>query len=304
MNWAVARRWLAPGRMLLQCGPLHMTIDARSGDQPVPGAVEAAEYAALRALADVAAHRALCVRWIGEVGAGEALPPVVAAMVRAVRGTDEPLITPMAAVAGSIADAAADAAFAAGATRVFCNNGGDIAVRLGPGESARVGLHRGLQERTVAGRLLVRAEDGIGGICTSGMGGRSLTCGIASAVTTLAVRAALADAAATLIANHVFVDHPAVRRLPAEQVDPETDIAGLPVTVSVGELPEEAWTAAGQHGLTEAERLMALGIIRGAVLHAGPWHGVTRENGGTAGWHMLQPDPAGAVWRSRTSAPW
>lgn len=273
MTWEVVRHWLAPCRLLLQCGPMHMSIDARSGEEPCAAAVEAAASEALRGLADVTAHRDRCRCWIGAVEWDAALPPIVRAMAGAVRATGEARITPMAAVAGSIADLAADAAFAAGATRVLCNNGGDIAIRLAPGTAVRVGLHPGLHERTLAGRLLIRAEDGIGGICTSGLGGRSLTRGIASAVTAFGPRAAGVDAAATLIANHVYVDHPAVRRVPAQQVEPGSDIPGLPVTVAVGDLPAEAWAAAGQGGVAEAGRLMALGLIAGAVLFAGPWRG-------------------------------
>ncbi|WP_204349766.1 hypothetical protein, partial [Klebsiella pneumoniae] len=78
--------------------------------------------------------------------------------------------------------------------------------------------------------------DGIGGIATSGAQGRSFSLGIADSVTVLARDAASADAAATLIANAVDLDHPAIRRRPARNLDPDSDLGDRLVTVGVGDL--------------------------------------------------------------------
>ena len=82
------------------------------------------------------------------------------------------------------------------------------------------------------------------GIATSGQGGRSFSLGIADAVTVLARRAADADAAATMIANAVDLDHPAIQRRPAVRLDPDSDLGDLPVTVAVGDLSRSEVAAA------------------------------------------------------------
>ena len=121
-------------------------------------------------------------------------------MAESVLATGEPTLTPMAAVAGTVADAMADWLFARGADLVAVNNGGDVALRLGEGRSIRMGILPDLNGR-VTEIVEIRAEDGIGGVCTSGLGGRSLTRGIAGGVTVFSRRCALADACATHIAN-------------------------------------------------------------------------------------------------------
>ena len=61
--------------------------------------------------------------------------------------------------------------------------------------------------------------------------------GIADSVTVLARTGAVADAAATLIANAVDVDDPAIRREPAAELAPDSDLGDRLVTVEVGPLP-------------------------------------------------------------------
>lgn len=262
-RWTVIRQPLGPGRLLLEYGPLHAVI------WTVPAEFTAvAAAAALHALEHVAAHRVLVRRFIGEILPAGDLPPVVAAMIAATRVLKEPEATPMICVAGAIADAATDAAAAAGAAVVTVNNGGDIALRLAPGRQIRVGLHSGLDAGAIAGTLTVTAADGIGGICTSGLGGRSLTRGIASAVTVLAPRAIAADAAASLVANQTYVPYPGIEQAPARAVDPDSDLRDLAVTVRVPpDLPDSVREEALRRGALEAERLGR--TIHGAVLFVG-----------------------------------
>lgn len=186
-------------------------------------------------------------------------------MADAVIATGDPDLTPMASVAGTIADAAADHIFALGAERVCANNGGDAAIRLAAGQSIAVGvccdLERGAVDRTV--RIVPEME--IGGAATSGLGGRSLTTGIASGVTVFSRRCADADAIATLLADRSFIDVPAVRRVRAGEIDPDSDIADLDVVVEVGELSEgEIERALGQV-MSEAARQYGRGGMRACI---------------------------------------
>ena len=132
------------------------------------------------------------------------------------------------------------------------------------------------------------------GIATSGRGGRSFSLGIADSATVLARTAAAADAAATLIANAVDIDHPAIERRPACELDPDSDLGDLPVTVAVGELLRDAVDQALDRGLAEARRLRRLGLIDSAAISLrGEWrlehersleigHGVARRLHGGA----------------------
>jgi ApbE superfamily uncharacterized protein (UPF0280 family) len=104
------------------------------------------------------------------------------------------------------------------------------------------------------------------GIATSGRGGRSFSLGIADSATVLARTAASADAAATLIANAVTVDHPTIERRPARDLDPDSDLGDLPVTVAVGDLPQAVVDEALDRGLEEARRLRRLSLIDGAAI--------------------------------------
>ncbi len=75
------------------------------------------------------------------------------------------------------------------------------------------------------------------GVATSGRHGRSFSLGIADAVTVLARTASQADAAATVIANAVDLPgHPAVIRVPANDLQPDSDLGARLVTRAVGNL--------------------------------------------------------------------
>ena len=133
----------------------------------------------------------------------------------------------------------ADWLFARGADLVAVNNGGDVALRLGEGRSIRMGILPDLNGR-VTEIVEIRAEDGIGGVCTSGLGGRSLTRGIAGGVTVFSRRCALADACATHIANCSYIESPRVHTCLAGEIEPESDIASLRIVTAVEPLfPEE-----------------------------------------------------------------
>jgi ApbE superfamily uncharacterized protein (UPF0280 family) len=176
-------------------------------------------------------------------------------------------ITPMAAVAGAVADEVLAVMLAAGRLdRAYVNNGGDIAIHLAAGQRFEIGVAASPDTPDLAGRIVLAGGDGVGGIATSGRGGRSFSLGIADAVTVLARDAAAADAAATMIANDVDIDHPAVRRAPASALKDDTDLGDLLVTTGLGALPLPEVERALDRGEAHAQALAGSGLIAGAVL--------------------------------------
>lgn len=184
-------------------------------------------------------------------------------------------ITPMAAVAGAVAQEIIAAYQRTGVSRAWVNNGGDIALHLAPGASVRVGLFADLARVVevlqggvprLDGDFTVSSELPVRGIATSGWRGRSFSLGIADSVTVLADSAAQADAAATIIANAVDVADPRIVRRPACDIKDDTDLGDLPVTVDVPTLNATAIRNALAAGLARAHELCAAGLIWQAAL--------------------------------------
>ncbi|HUG61261.1 MAG TPA: UPF0280 family protein [Methylomirabilota bacterium] len=198
------------------------------------------------------------------------LSPVGARMRRACLPFAGTFVTPMAAVAGAVADELMAAmSSAAPLTRAYVNDGGDIAVYCGAGEALDVAIAGAFGDGpapVLNGAIRVEAGDGIGGVATSGARGRSLSLGIADSVTVLAASAADADVAATLIANAVVVDHPAIRRSPAVALDPDSDLGDRLVTVDVGILDAASVRKALDAGRVRALEYVDRGLIRAAAL--------------------------------------
>ncbi|MER9073909.1 UPF0280 family protein [Mesorhizobium sp. M0904] len=195
--------------------------------------------------------------------------PTARRMEAAVVPLAKQFITPMAAVAGSVADEVLGALLAGRRLeRAYVNNGGDSAIYLGHGQSmtlAIAGTGHGL-----ADRLTIRAENGIRGVATSGWRGRSFSLGIADAVTVLARTGAEADAAATLIANAVDLPgHPAVRRVRARDLAPDSDLGDRLVTQGVGPLSAAEIAIALEGGFAVAEEFRRRGLIAAAALFLG-----------------------------------
>jgi len=200
-------------------------------------------------------------------GAGIVRGPVARRMVAACWPYRRGFITPMAAVAGAVADAVLATLVEAGdLDRAYVNNGGDIAFHLAPGERLTAGVVADVAQPALHGTIALDHAMTTRGLATSGAGGRSFSLGIADAVTILARTAAEADAAATMVANAVDVDHPAIQRAPASSLRDDSDLGDRRVTVAVGALPAAAIETALARGTSEAERLIAAGLIHGAVL--------------------------------------
>lgn len=256
-----------PGnRLHLQHGPIDLIIGADGTPAEVDAAFRQAETH-FRDLLDVLVRDLRVLRQ----PVGEDRPnvhgPVARRMVEAAWPHRSVFITPMAAVAGAVADEML-AALIRGRdlARAYVNDGGDIALHLTPGQSFAVGVVAEITAPAVDGTFTITAEMPVRGVATSGWRGRSFSLGIADAVTVLARDAASADAAATLIANAVDVDDPAVERRPATDLQEDTDLGARPVTVAVGPLADDAVRTALLAGYREAERMRAAGLIEAAVL--------------------------------------
>ncbi len=257
---------LGEDSLRVEWGPVSLLLSARwPGGRPA-SALEAAGRRALEVLEELAAHRRLLTVDLRRIRNVAGLAASVRALVEAPRAFAEEAVTPLIAVAGAVADQVADALAKQGAAWAVVSNGGDVALRLAAGESASVGLVPRVDAPEPLARVRVAAVDGIGGVATSGFGGRSFTLGIADAATVFADRAGLADAAATLAGNAVDVDSPAVERVPAEALDPETDLRGRRVTRAVGYLTPGEVDRALDRGAAWARARVAEGLIRGAVL--------------------------------------
>lgn len=268
-----AVRFLPDGSYLVDYGPATLVVKAVQDGQAMAGLDRMLLAAVRERLAETTAYLPFlrgtdCHRadWRSD---GPDAPPagsLPAAMIDAVRASGDTDLTPMAAVAGAMSDSLADQLAAMGADKVFVNNGGDIAIRLKPGQTLTMAVMHDMRPGGRQTVITLSGADGIGGVATSGLGGRSLTRGIASGVTVFAARCAAADALATSLANRSYVPDPAVRRCPAGALDPSSDIADRMVVTHVGELPdsvvdrsvEQVLRAAGRHW--SEQRMLGLSV--------------------------------------------
>lgn len=271
---AVAARF-GDGRLHLQHGPIDLIVEAFGAADEVERAYAQAIHRFGDTLPTLVGELPVLRRPVGE-----AYPllqgPVARRMAEAVWPHRARYITPMAAVAGAVADEMLQA-LVRGRTldKAYVNDGGDIAIHLAPGQSLRAGIFA----QALDGVALLTHERPVRGIATSGRGGRSFSLGIAESVTVLAATAAAADAAATMIANEVNADHSSIERRPACSLDPDSDLGELPVTVAVGDVPPEIVAVALDRGMAEARRLRLCGLIDSAALSLeGQWR---IETGGT-----------------------
>ncbi|MEN9889237.1 MAG: hypothetical protein RL559_1274 [Pseudomonadota bacterium] len=266
-------RSLGDGRLHFQHGPMDIVI----GAEGEPRAVQAAHARAW------ARFQGLLQELVAELpqlraavdGVCRLRGPVARRMWAAAAAHRPAYVTPMVAVAGAVAQELVQAYTAAGVSRAWVNNGGDIALHLTPGTSWRIGLcadpeslrwlgaRDGLQ---VDGQFDVAHASGVRGVATSGWKGRSFSLGIADSVTVLAATAAEADAAASLIANAVNVQAPGIVRAPANTLKDDSDLGTIPVTVSVPTLAPSRVQQALQAGLDHALALQRAGRITACVL--------------------------------------
>jgi ApbE superfamily uncharacterized protein (UPF0280 family) len=109
-------------------------------------------------------------------------------------------VGPMAAVAGAIALAGAEAAREAGSRHCIVDNGGDVALLLS--RPAVVGILSDIDSKTIPAVKIQPTNGKILGLCTSsGIYGHSISFGRAEAATVMATDPPLADALATALGN-------------------------------------------------------------------------------------------------------
>jgi uncharacterized protein len=273
MNARAQIRWLPDGRRLhLQDGPIDLIVEAFGAAREVEAAYRAAGGRFTTVLDELCGELAfLRTALQGTASARDSLPRGVVAR-RMAEATlpyaARHFITPMAAVAGAVADDILAAMLAAAElSRAYVNNGGDIALHLRAGEKIVVGMVERPDRPSLFGHAVLEWSHPVRGIATSGWRGRSFSLGIADAVTVLAHSAAAADAAATIVANAVDLPgHPGIFRVPARDLAPDSDLRDLRVTQAVGELTPREINDALAQGAATAESLLNRGLICAAAL--------------------------------------
>ena len=262
-------RLLAEGRRLhLHDGPIDLIVEAFGAAAAIDAAYRAAAERFVTVLDELCAELSL-LREPARSGGPRVSGVIARRMAAAVAPYGDSLfITPMAAVAGAVAEEILGTmTSAAHLVRAYVNDGGDIALHLAPGERFVVGMVERPDRTSLFGTAMLDSTQPVRGIATSGWRGRSFSLGIADAVTVLADRAAQADAATTVIANAVDLPgHAGVTRVPARALAPDSDLGDRLVTQAVGELSRGEITDALESGVAVSDSLLSAGLIRAAAL--------------------------------------
>ena len=255
-------------RLHLHDGPIDLVVEANGSRESVSIAYEAAARRFVSILDELCAELSL-LRSPVTRDSSRPTGTIARCMHAAVLPYSEMcFITPMAAVAGSVAEAVLQSMIvAARLDRAYVNNGGDIAIHLSPGQRYRIGMVERPDRLSFFGSMEVSSDGVVRGIATSGWRGRSFSLGVADAVTVLAGCASAADAAATVIANAVDLPgHTGISRVPAREISPDSDLGDLPVTRSVCPLAVPEIEAALDSGAGTASLLLEKGLIHSAAL--------------------------------------
>jgi len=263
---AAVAAFLSDGRLHLQHGPIDLIIEANGDAKEISIAYDAMAKRFETVLDELVPELKSLRQEVSS--ADNAKSPIAKRMIIAARKFNDEFVTPMAAVAGSVADEIVEIGWTSSSLKkLYVNNGGDIAFRVGSGEQVVVGVTKSVIDPTLIGRLHFSANSNVRGVATSGFGGRSRTFGIADAVTVVSSCAADADVAATLIANHVSLgDHPQVSAVAANLIDESSDLGGRLVTTAVGDLTNYEIESALDKGEHRANELYSKQLISGAFL--------------------------------------
>ena len=272
------RHPLSAGRWHFQHGPIDIVIGAEGDADAVAAAHEAAWSRFEAVLTELVAELPTLRRPV--FGPCPLQGVIARRMWWACHPFHSSFITPMAAVAGSVAQELIGFYERPGIRRAWVNNGGDIALHLAPGAELRVGLFADLSRfdpfaawsrLATDASFTVSAELPVRGVATSGWQGRSFSLGIADSATVLARTAAEADAAATVIANAVNIADPRIERRPACELKDDSDLGDLLVTVDVPPLEPAAVHRALGAGQRKARELRAAGHVWSAMLVCQGW---------------------------------
>jgi uncharacterized protein len=259
---------LPDGRRLhLHDGPIDIVLEAFGLRREVESAYRAAARRFVTVLDELCGELSI----LRQAATAETLPfgKIAQRMhAAAMPYASQTFITPMAAVAGAVAEEILAAMTAAASLeRAYVNDGGDIAIHLADGERLVLGMVDLPHRPSLFGSACLDASQPVRGIATSGWRGRSFSLGIADSVTVLADSAATADAAATIIANAVDLPaHPQILRVPACELAPDSDLGNRRVTQRVGELTARDIESALDAGARISQTTLARGLIRAAAL--------------------------------------
>jgi ApbE superfamily uncharacterized protein (UPF0280 family) len=252
--------------MLVDIGPVCMTIRAEKSREACEPSREEIEGFIRKILSDLREHLPILRQKAFKIKKFNRMPPTVRRMIEAVKLVDEENLTPMASVAGAISDEVRDFLKEDGFDFISINNGGDISIFSGDSErEVRISIGD-INKRTHTGFMLLLRGLSEFGVATSGIGGRSLTLGLAEIGTVVARSGAIADAAATAICNHTNVESKNVIRKKGKDVDPTTDIPDDLITVSISGITEDEIKEALRNGLDYAKSLKKSDIILDAVI--------------------------------------
>ena len=273
------RQALSEGRWHFQHGPIDIVLHAVGDPKACQHAVESAWRRFQTVLPELVSKLPLLRQPVSQLHANSLKGSAAQRMWQVAHGlswaSSDGFVTPMAAVAGSVAEELIALLAQDGVHKAYVNNGGDIALHLQENQHWRIGVVSDLQKALQADMATDLISDGqfvidyrmpVRGVATSGWRGRSFSLGIADSVTVLAATAAQADVAATLIANAVNLDHPAIVRRPANSLRDDTDLGDRMVTVEVPDLPSAQIEQALQLGLDCAHAMQARGQIFAAYL--------------------------------------
>lgn len=268
-----SRTRLSDGRWHFQHGPMDIIIGADGSAAALDAAHEAAWQRFSSMLDELVPELALLR--LPVQGQCALQGRIARRMWQACEPFCSSYITPLAAVAGAVAQELVGCYNRPGVERAWINNGGDIALHLAPSQSVRVGLYADLACLNAQalrsgirsdGQFEVRSPMPVRGVATSGWRGRSFSLGIADSVTVLAATAAAADAAATVIANAVDVPDERIARRPACELKDDSDLGEIAVTVDVPALERHLVQQALRAGLLRAQSLQRAGLIWSAAL--------------------------------------
>ncbi len=264
MTGPIAKLLPCGKRLHLQHGPIDLIIGA-DGDRDAAFTAARARFATV--LFELVAEMPLLREPASNnrINVKGQIARIMANAAQPYAGTE--FVTPMAAVAGSVAQAVLAAMVdAADLSRAYVNNGGDIALYVTGGHRLVTAING--HDGATLGWVKVTQNDLIRGIATSGRHGRSFSLGIADSVTVLARTAAQADVAATLIGNSVDLPgHKGIGRWPASLLDESSDLGDRRVVTRCDRLSADDVECALLSGLLRAERMVQNGQIMGAGLY-------------------------------------
>ena len=267
-SWHIQRAMLSGNRLHLQHGPINLVIKANGNSSSIKKAYGLASErmeGMLQGLVDNLSTLRAPLNPRVELNIGDVTSNH---MISTARQFEDRFITPMAAVAGAVADEILNSMKnVKGLDSIYVNNGGDIAFFIGHDKKMKIGIVPTLTAAEPVASVEITSGDKVRGIATSGWDGHSLSLGIADAVTVLAKNAAIADIVATLIANEVNCDSDCIDRVPALEIDPDSDLKEKLVTIKVGNLDENEISKALARGARFAQKLIDEKKIFGVFIY-------------------------------------